>query len=73
MSDIFYNDLSKVPELYPVRSQGAMYMLVSIKHLHSADIYLTIRLLALNFYEAIVNSGEVFVRYFFKIFSKNEE
>jgi hypothetical protein len=28
ISDIFYDNLSCIPELYPVKSYGAMYMLV---------------------------------------------
>ncbi|CAB3999165.1 Tyrosine aminotransferase [Paramuricea clavata] len=31
ISDIFYDNLSCIPELYPVKSYGAMYMLIGIK------------------------------------------
>ncbi|XP_046843428.1 tyrosine aminotransferase-like isoform X4 [Xenia sp. Carnegie-2017] len=49
-SNIFYESLSLLPELYPVRSQGAMYMLIGIKvdRLHSVkdDVDFTQKLMA---------------------------
>ncbi|XP_046842525.1 tyrosine aminotransferase-like isoform X1 [Xenia sp. Carnegie-2017] len=49
-SNIFYESLSLLPELYPVRSQGAMYMLIGIKvdRLHNVkdDVDFTQKLMA---------------------------